>query len=58
MVLRVRGFTRMTRIYLSSRNSCRMKIKGIIDFVFDTMVFGFKDLKIELSTRPQVHRFR
>ncbi len=53
-LLRVRGFTQDDAHIFCLPEQLQDEIKGIIDFVFDTMqVFGFKDLKIELSTRPQ-----
>ena len=45
---------RMTRISSACLRSCAPKYKGIIDFVFATMkAFGFNNVGIELSTRPE-----
>ncbi|MCX5701311.1 MAG: threonine--tRNA ligase [Candidatus Omnitrophica bacterium] len=53
-LLRVRGFTQDDAHIFCLPEQLRDEIKAIIDFVFETMkVFGFKDLQIELSTRPQ-----
>jgi len=52
-LLRVRGFTQDDAHIFCLPEQLREEIKGIIDFVFDTMkVFGFDELGIELSTRP------
>ncbi len=52
-LLRVRGFTQDDAHIFCSPDQLKAEIKGIIDFVFDTMkVFGFNDVGIELSTRP------
>ncbi|MEW5759088.1 MAG: threonine--tRNA ligase [Candidatus Omnitrophota bacterium] len=52
-LLRVRGFTQDdAHIFCTQRDLCQ-EIKGVIEFVFDTMrTFGFVDAGIELSTRP------
>ncbi|MBN1913227.1 MAG: threonine--tRNA ligase [Candidatus Omnitrophica bacterium] len=53
-LLRVRGFTQDDAHIFCLPQQLKAEIKGIIDFVFDTMkVFGFNDLGIELSTRPE-----
>jgi threonyl-tRNA synthetase len=53
-LLRVRGFTQDDAHIFCLPEQLRDEIKAIIDFVFDTMkIFGFNDLGIELSTRPE-----
>jgi threonyl-tRNA synthetase len=53
-LLRVRGFTQDDAHIFCLPQQLGSEIKQIIDFVFETMrVFGFNDLGIELSTRPQ-----
>lgn len=53
-LLRVRGFTQDDAHIFCLPEQLDAEIKSIIDFVFDTMkVFGFSDVRIELSTRPQ-----
>lgn len=53
-LLRVRGFTQDDAHIFCLPEQLKEEIKSIIDFVFDTMkVFGFEDVGIELSTRPQ-----
>ena len=53
-LLRVRGFTQDDAHIFCLPEQLRQEIKKIIDFVFDTMkVFGFDQLEIELSTRPE-----
>jgi threonyl-tRNA synthetase len=53
-LLRVRGFTQDDAHIFCLPEQLRDEIKAIIDFVFDTMkVFGFNDVGIELSTRPE-----
>jgi threonyl-tRNA synthetase len=53
-LLRVRGFTQDDAHIFCLPQQLQEEIKGIIDFVFDTMkVFGFNDVSIELSTRPE-----
>ena len=53
-LLRVRGFTQDDAHIFCLPGQLKEEIKSIIDFVFDTMkVFGFGDVGIELSTRPQ-----
>jgi threonyl-tRNA synthetase len=53
-LLRVRGFTQDDAHIFCLPQTLKDEIKAIIDFVFDTMkVFGFSDVGIELSTRPE-----
>ncbi|MDD5431621.1 MAG: threonine--tRNA ligase [Candidatus Omnitrophica bacterium] len=53
-MLRVRGFTQDDAHIFCLPEQVRDEIKKVIDFVFDTMkVFGFNDVGIELSTRPE-----
>jgi threonyl-tRNA synthetase len=53
-LLRVRGFTQDDAHIFCLPEQLSQEIKGIIDFVFDTMkVFGFDSVGIELSTRPE-----
>ena len=53
-LLRVRGFTQDDAHIFCLPDQLKDEIKKIIDFVFETMkVFGFQDLGIELSTRPE-----
>jgi len=53
-LLRVRGFTQDDAHIFCLPEQLRTEIKAIIDFVFDTMkVFGFNEVGIELSTRPE-----
>jgi len=53
-LLRVRGFTQDDAHIFCRPQQLKPEIKSIIDFVFDTMkVFGFSDVGIELSTRPE-----
>jgi threonyl-tRNA synthetase len=53
-LLRVRGFTQDDAHIFCLPQALKDEIKAIIDFVFDTMkVFGFSDVGIELSTRPE-----
>jgi len=53
-LLRVRGFTQDDAHIFCLPEQLRPEIKSIIDFVFETMrVFGFNDVGIELSTRPE-----
>ena len=53
-LLRVRGFTQDDAHIFCLPAQLKEEIKSIIDFVFDTMkVFGFGDVGIELSTRPE-----
>jgi len=53
-LLRVRGFTQDDAHIFCRPEQLKEEIKGVVDFVFDTMkVFGFAEVSIELSTRPQ-----
>ena len=53
-LLRVRGFTQDDAHIFCLPEQLKKEIKSIIDFIFDTMrVFGFQDMGIELSTRPE-----
>jgi threonyl-tRNA synthetase len=53
-LLRVRGFTQDDAHIFCLPEQLRTEIKAIIDFVFDTMRdFGFNEVGIELSTRPE-----
>jgi threonyl-tRNA synthetase len=53
-LLRVRGFTQDDAHIFCLPGQLRDEIKSVIDFVFDTMkVFGFNEVGIELSTRPE-----
>jgi threonyl-tRNA synthetase len=53
-LMRVRGFTQDDAHIFCLPSHVKAEIKGVIDFVFYTMrVFGFSDVGIELSTRPQ-----
>jgi len=53
-LLRVRGFTQDDAHIFCLPEQLSQEIKGIIDFVFETMkVFGFDKVGIELSTRPE-----
>jgi threonyl-tRNA synthetase len=53
-LLRVRGFTQDDAHIFCLPEQLSAEIKGVIDFVFDTMkVFGFDNVGIELSTRPE-----
>lgn len=53
-LLRVRGFTQDDAHIFCLPSQLKNEIKAIIDFVFDTMkVFGFNEVGIELSTRPE-----
>lgn len=53
-LLRVRGFTQDDAHIFCAPAQLGQEIHKIIEFVIDTMkTFGFADMKIELSTRPQ-----
>jgi len=53
-LLRVRGFTQDDAHIFCLAEQLGDEIKSIIDFVFDTMKdFGFNEVGIELSTRPE-----
>jgi len=52
-LLRVRGFTQDDAHIFCLREQAVDEIKGVIDFVMYALkIFGFKDLEIELSTKP------
>jgi len=51
---RVRGFTQDDAHIFCTSNMVRAEIVGCIDFAFDLFrVFGFKDIKVELSVRGE-----
>ncbi|MEW6100956.1 MAG: threonine--tRNA ligase [Candidatus Omnitrophota bacterium] len=53
-LLRVRGFTQDDAHIFCTPEQLPQEIKSIIDFVFDVMKdFGFSEVGIELSTRPE-----
>ena len=53
-LLRVRGFTQDDAHIFLRPEQIKKEVMDVIDFVFDTMHdFGFHDLNIELSTRPE-----
>ncbi len=53
-LLRLRGFTQDDAHIFCLPEQLKEEIKSIIDFIFDTMkVFGFQDVGLELSTRPE-----
>jgi len=53
-LLRVRSFTQDDAHIFCTAEQMTGEIQGVLDFVFDAMaLFGFKDFKIEISTRPQ-----
>jgi len=53
-LLRVRGFTQDDAHIFCQNSQLKEEIKGIIDFVFDVMrKFGFAELTVEISTRPE-----
>lgn len=53
-LLRVRGFTQDDAHIFLRLEQIKNEVIEVIDFVFDTMNdFGFHDLHIELSTRPE-----
>ena len=55
-LLRVRGFTQDDAHIFCLAEQLKDEIKAIVDFVFTTMKdFGFQDVGIELSTRPEKH---
>ncbi|MCA9398290.1 MAG: threonine--tRNA ligase [Candidatus Omnitrophica bacterium] len=52
-LLRVRGFTQDDAHIFCRQNQLKGEVIGVIEFMFDIMKdFGFHDLKIEVSTRP------
>ncbi len=53
-LLRVRGFTQDDAHIYCREDQVKSEVKNVIDFVFDMMGdFGFKNIAIELSTRPE-----
>jgi len=53
-LMRVRGFTQDDAHIFCTKEQLKSEIVGIIDFVLAVMAdFGFLDLSIELSTRPE-----
>ncbi len=53
-LLRVRGFTQDDAHIFCRKDQIKAEVMDVIDFVFDVMKdFGFKDIDIELSTRPE-----
>ena len=53
-LLRVRGFTQDDAHIFCTAEQIKPEITGIINFVLEVMAdFGFRDLSIELSTRPE-----
>lgn len=53
-LLRVRGFTQDDAHIFCRPTQLKQEIMNVIDFVFDTMKdFGFHNINIELSTRPE-----
>ncbi len=53
-LLRVRGFTQDDAHIFCTIDQMKPEVNQVLDFVFDVMKdFGFKDLEIELSTRPE-----
>jgi threonyl-tRNA synthetase len=53
-LLRVRGFTQDDAHIFLRPEQIKGEVMDVLDFVFDTMNdFGFHDLHIELSTRPE-----
>jgi threonyl-tRNA synthetase len=53
-LLRVRGFTQDDAHIFCLPSQLKSEIKAIVEFVFTTMkVFGFSNVGIELSTRPE-----
>ena len=55
-LLRVRGFTQDDAHIFCREDQIKDEVMRVIDFVFDMMRdFGFRNLEIELSTRPEKH---
>ena len=53
-LLRVRGFTQDDAHIFCTPDQLKEEIKGVIDFVFETMKdFGFDSWEIEVSTKPE-----
>ena len=55
-LLRVRGFTQDDGHVFCREDQIKEEVLSIIDYVFDVMNdFGFKDITVELSTKPEKH---
>lgn len=55
-LLRVRGFTQDDAHIFCREDQIKSEVMKVMDFVFDMMRdFGFENLEIELSTRPEKH---
>ncbi len=53
-LLRVRGFTQDDAHIFCREEQLKDEVKKVIDFMYDLMdAFGFKDIDIEISTRPE-----
>ncbi|MCA9407219.1 MAG: threonine--tRNA ligase [Candidatus Omnitrophica bacterium] len=53
-LLRVRGFTQDDAHIFCREDQIQDEVMGVIDFVFEVMKdFGFENMNIELSTRPE-----
>ena len=53
-LLRVRGFTQDDAHIFCRQDQVQTEVMNVIDFVFEVMKdFGFKNMNIELSTRPE-----
>ena len=53
-LLRVRGFTQDDAHIFCRADQIKQEVMSVVDFVFDVMKdFGFKDMDIEVSTRPE-----
>ncbi len=53
-LLRVRGFTQDDAHIFCRQDQLQAEVSGVIDFVFEVMRdFGFENMEIELSTRPE-----
>src|SRR3989338_8656812 len=53
-LLRVRGFTQDDAQIFCRVDQIKQEVMDVVDFVFDVMKdFGFKDMDIEISTRPE-----
>ncbi len=53
-LLRVRGFTQDDAHIFCRQDQIKAEVMNVIDFTFDVMKdFGFENLNIELSTRPE-----
>ncbi len=52
-LLRVRGFTQDDAHIFCRESQLEAEIKGVIEFVKDVLsIFGFEDVEVEISTRP------